>query len=42
VLAIPIARGVMSHAPGRIYNKYLALGGLQLIIFGVAFHLAAV
>ncbi|MFT5904698.1 MAG: 1,4-dihydroxy-2-naphthoate octaprenyltransferase [Cryomorphaceae bacterium] len=42
VLAIPIAKGVMNNAPGKIYNKYLALGGLQLIIFGAAFHLAAV
>lgn len=41
VLAIPIALGVMRSEPGRIYNKYLALGGLQLIIFGAAFHLAA-
>lgn len=40
VLAIPIARGVMSSTPGKIYNKYLALAGLQLIVFGVVFHLA--
>lgn len=38
VLGVPIARGVMSHAPGKVYNKYLALGGIQLIVFGVAFH----
>lgn len=40
VLAIPIARGVMRSVPGAVYNQYLALGGLQLIIFGVAYHLA--
>ncbi|MEZ7957423.1 MAG: 1,4-dihydroxy-2-naphthoate octaprenyltransferase [Rubritalea sp.] len=42
VLSIPIAGGVMRSKPGKIYNKYLALGGLQLIIFGVAFHLAVI
>lgn len=40
VLAVVIAKGVIREAPGKSYNKYLALGGLQLIIFGVAFHLA--
>lgn len=40
-LAIPIAKGVNSQPPGKVYNKYLALGGIQLIIYGVAFHLAA-
>ncbi|MGJ8655922.1 MAG: 1,4-dihydroxy-2-naphthoate octaprenyltransferase [Akkermansiaceae bacterium] len=39
VLAIPIAKGVMSNEPGKIYNKFLALAGLQLIVFGVAFHI---
>ena len=42
VIAIPMTKGVMANTPGRIYNKYLALGGLQLILFGVAFHLGAV
>ena len=41
LLAFPIARGVNSHPPGKVYNKYLALGGLQLIVFGAAFHLAS-
>lgn len=36
-----ISKGIMSNAPGSIYNKYLALGGLQLIVFGVLFHLGA-
>ncbi len=40
VIAIPIARGIMKTPPGRIYNKYLALGGLQLILFSIGFHLA--
>ena len=42
ILAIIISKGVMSHQPSKIYNKYLALSGLQLIVFGVAYHLASV
>ncbi len=41
ILAIPIAKGVNSQPPSVLYNKYLGLGGLQLILYGVAFHLAA-
>ena len=41
LLGVLISRGVMSNVPGKIYNKYLALGGLQLIVFGVLFHLGA-
>lgn len=41
VIALPIVKGVFAKAPGRMYNKYLALAGLQLIIFSLAFHLAA-
>jgi len=39
-LAVLISKGVSSQPPGKVYNKYLALGGLQLIIFGLGFHLA--
>lgn len=42
LMGIPIAWGVMTHAPGKVYNKYLAMGGLQLIVFGVAFHLGVI
>jgi len=42
ILAVIIAKGVLSQQPSAAYNKYLALGGLELIIFGVAFHLACV
>ena len=42
ILAIIISKGVTSHQPSKIYNKYLALSGLQLIVFGVAYHLASV
>jgi len=41
-LAVLISKGVSSQPPGKVYNKYLALGGLQLIIFGLAFHLAVI
>jgi len=40
VIAIPLAKGVLKEKPSAVYNKYLAFGGLQLIVFGVAFHLA--
>ena len=40
VLAVIIAKGVLQHPPSRIYNKYLALGGMQLIFFGILFHIA--
>ena len=42
ILAVVIAKGVWSHQPSALYNKYLALGGMQLVIFGVAFHLVCV
>ncbi len=38
-LGVPIARGVMVSVPGVVYNRYLAMGGLQLVVFGVAFHM---
>lgn len=40
VLAVFLARSVMRTSPGRSYNKFLALSGIQLILFGVVFHLA--
>lgn len=30
-----ITRGVFQHEPGRIYNKFLAIGGVQLLVFGM-------
>ena len=41
MIAVPLARGILKEKPSVVYNKYLALGGLQLIVFGIAFHLAA-
>ncbi len=41
LLGTLISKGIMSNPPGKLYNKYLALGGLQLIVFGVLFHLGA-
>lgn len=42
ICGIVIMRGVLLNEPGKIYNKYLALSGLQLIIFAVAFHIAII
>jgi 1,4-dihydroxy-2-naphthoate octaprenyltransferase len=34
-LAGVIARGVFGHEPGRVYNRWLALSGLQLLAFAL-------
>ncbi len=42
LLGLRILWGVMTIPPGPEYNKLLALGGVQLIFFAAAFHIAAV
>lgn len=41
MLGLRIIWGVLTFPPGPAYNKLLALGGVQLILFAAAFHLAA-
>lgn len=38
-LGAALARGVWAHEPGRIYNRFLALAGAQLLGFALSFHL---
>lgn len=42
LLGARIIWGVLTQPPGPGFNKLLALGGVQLILFAAAFHLAAV
>ncbi|WP_200269745.1 1,4-dihydroxy-2-naphthoate octaprenyltransferase [Luteolibacter pohnpeiensis] len=42
LLGLRIVLGVMTTPPGPAYNRYLALGGLQLIAFAGLFHFLAV
>ncbi len=42
LLGLRIIWGVMTFPPGPAFNRLLALGGVQLIIFAAAYHLAAV
>jgi len=41
IVSLMIVVGVWKHPPGKIYNRYLALGGVALMGFGGLFHLAA-
>lgn len=41
LLGARIIWGVLTQPPGPGFNKLLALGGVQLILFAAAFHLAA-
>jgi 1,4-dihydroxy-2-naphthoate octaprenyltransferase len=41
LLGARIARAVGTRAEGRELNRFLALAGLQLVLFATAFHLAA-
>lgn len=41
LLGLRIIWGVMTFPPGPAFNKLLALGGVQLIMFAAAFHFAA-
>ncbi len=38
---VPIIWGVERLAPGPAFNRLLALGGVQLLLFAAAFHLSA-
>jgi 1,4-dihydroxy-2-naphthoate octaprenyltransferase len=42
LLGITLVRAVARKAPGPIYNFYLALAALQLILFAVAFTVAVI
>ncbi|MEO5715897.1 MAG: 1,4-dihydroxy-2-naphthoate octaprenyltransferase [Luteolibacter sp.] len=42
LLGLRIVWGVMTFPPGPAFNRLLALGGVQLIIFAAAYHVAAV
>ncbi len=42
LLGLRIIWGILTTAPGPAYNRYLAMGGVQLIAFAAAFHTAAV
>ncbi len=41
LLGMRLLWGVMTFPPGRAFNRLLALGGVQLILFAAAFHAAA-
>lgn len=41
LLGLRIIWGVLTFPPGPAFNRLLALGGLQLILFAAAFHFAA-
>ena len=42
LLGLRILWGVFTSPPGPAYNRYLALGGIQLILFAATYHVAAV
>jgi hypothetical protein len=42
LLGLRIIWGVLTFPPGPAFNRLLALGGIQLIMFAAAFHIAAV
>jgi 1,4-dihydroxy-2-naphthoate octaprenyltransferase len=42
LMGLRILWGLISTPPGPAYNRYLAMGGIQLIMFAAAYHLAAV
>ena len=42
LLGLRIIWGVLTFPPGPAFNRLLALGGIQLIFFATAFHIAAV
>ena len=42
LLGLRIIWGVLTFPPGPAFNRLLALGGLQLVMFAAAFHFAAV
>ncbi len=42
LLGLRIIWGVVTTPPGPAFNRYLAMAGIQLIMFAAAFHLAAI
>lgn len=42
LMGLRIVWGLIITPPGPAYNRYLAFGGIQLIVFAVTYHLAAV
>lgn len=42
LLGLRIIWGVLTFPPGPAFNRLLALGGIQLIMFAAAYHIAAV
>ena len=42
LIGLRIIWGVLTFPPGPAFNRLLALGGIQLIMFAAAYHLAAV
>ncbi len=42
LIGLRIIWGVLTFPPGPAFNRLLALGGVQLILFGATFHIAAV
>ena len=42
LIGLRILWGVLTFPPGPAFNRLLALGGVQLILFAAAFHFAAV
>ncbi len=42
LIGLRIIWGVLTFPPGPAFNRLLALGGLQLVIFAAAFHFSAV
>lgn len=42
LLGLRILLGLITTPPGPAYNRYLAMAGVQLLFFALAFHLAAV
>lgn len=42
LIGLRIIWGVLTFPPGPAFNRLLALGGIQLILFAAAFHFAAV
>jgi 1,4-dihydroxy-2-naphthoate octaprenyltransferase len=42
LLGLRIIWGVLTFPPGPAFNRLLALGGVQLIMFAAAYHIAAV
>lgn len=42
LLGMRILFGLFTTPPGKAFNRYLAMAGVQLILFAAAFHVAAV